>query len=157
MSIPKKRTGLRGARNCARPRQGQGRGQGRPKRGPRAAKSSHPGEALERHGPPGGPKMTPKRTQERSKRGPRPDGKRLEQTRADKAGGRARQQADKRSSGATKPRTPWPVSHLLLVHLMHQSTRIHTDFKYRKVSRESPIYKSKFVLKAKFETLGCFP
>ena len=73
------------------------------------------------------PKRGPGEAQERpsSPTGTRPDGKGHEETRADKTSGRTRQQADKRSSGATKPRTPWPVSNLLLVHLMHGSTLVN--------------------------------
>ena len=59
-------------------------------------------------------------------RAARPEGKGQEETRADKTSGRTGQQADKRSSGATKPRTPWPISNLLLVHLMHGSTLVST-------------------------------
>ena len=55
----------------------------------------------------------------------RPQRKEQEETRADKTSGRTRQQADKRSSGATKPRTPWPVSNLLLVHVVHGSTLVY--------------------------------
>ena len=109
----------------------------RPRRGQERPRGS-PGEALERQGPPGGPKWPPGEAQERSTRGPgepqerpwsptgtRPEGKGQEETRADKSSGRTRQQADKRSSGATKPRTPWPVSNLLLVHVMHGSTLVY--------------------------------
>ena len=78
------------------------------------------------------PRKPPEEPQERSRSptGIRPEVTGQEETRADKSRqeqrqDETRQEADKRSSGATKPRTPWPVSNLLLVHLMHGSTLVY--------------------------------
>ena len=84
------------------------------------------------------PKMVPRELRERPKKGlgkaqhttqedTRAEKSRQEDTSGDKTTedktrGKTRQQTDKRSSEATKPRTPWSVSNLLLVHLMHGST-----------------------------------
>ena len=89
----------------------------------------------------GGPKWVPRQTRERPKKGPgeaqhttqedtraekpRQEDTSGDKTTEDKTRGKTRQQTDKRSSGATKPRTPWPVSNLLLVHLMHGSTLVY--------------------------------
>ena len=85
--------------------------------------------------------MVPREAQERPKKGPgeaqhttqedtraekpRQEDTSGDKTTEDKTRGKTRQQTDKRSSGATKPRTPWPVSNLLLVHLMHGSTLVY--------------------------------
>ena len=104
--------------------------------------------ALKPQGPPGvpkwpfgGPKWVPREARERPKKGPgeaqhttqedtraekpRQEDTSGDKTTEDKTRGKTRQQTDKRSSGATKPRTPWPVSNLLLVHLMHGSTLVY--------------------------------
>ena len=91
--------------------------------------------------PSGGPKWVPREARERPKKGPgeaqhttqedtraekpRQEDTRGDKTTEDKARGKTRQQTDKRSSGAAKPRTPWPISNLLLVLLMHGSTLVY--------------------------------
>ena len=75
------------------------------------------------------PKKGPGEAQHRPQEDTRAEKPRQEDTSGDKitedkTRGKARKLTDKRSSGATKPRTPWPVSNLLLVHLMHGSTLV---------------------------------
>ena len=95
----------------------------------------------------GGPKWVPREPRERPKKGlgeaqhttqedtraekPRQEDTSGDKTTEDKTRGKTRQQTDKRSSGATKPRTPWPVSNLLLEHLMHRSTVVNIDIHTR--------------------------
>ena len=96
--------------------------QEKPKKTPR-----EPGAAQGSRGGLGAPAQPlPGEPQERpwSPTGTRPEGTGQEETRGDKTSGRTRQEADKRSSGATKPRTPWPVSNLLLMHIMYGSTLV---------------------------------
>ena len=100
----------------------------------------------------GGPKWVPREARERPKKGlgeaqhttqedtraekPRQEDTSGDKTTEDKTRGKTRQQTDKRSSGATKPRTPWPVSNLLLVHLMHGSTLVYTPISRNTKLRE---------------------
>ena len=113
---------------------------GRPGLGPSPGEA-HQGPPGALEWPSGGPKWVPREARERLKKGPgeaqhtTQEGTRAEKPRRedtsggktteDKTRGKTRQQTDKRSSGATKPRTPWPVSNLLLVHLMHGSTLVY--------------------------------
>ena len=83
-----------------------------------------PGAARER--PKKGPGEAQHTTQEDTRaEKPRQEDTSGDKTTEDKTRGKTRQQTDKRSSGATKPRTPWPVSNLLLVYLMHGSTLVY--------------------------------